>query len=60
MKTVVFCLLIIIFCLSVLPVIVSSKLPAFLIGLVVLVLMAGIIGAIYSVSLKILKKENEE
>lgn len=60
MKTVVFCLLIIIFCLSVLPVIVSSKLPAFLIGLVVLVLMAGIIGAICSVATKILKKENEE
>lgn len=60
MKTVVFCLLIIIFCLSVLPVIVSSKLPAFLIGFVVLALMAGIIGAICSIATKILKKENEE
>lgn len=60
MKTVLLCSVITIFCLSILPVLISSRLPAFVIGFVVLALMAGIIGAICSIATKILKKENEE
>ena len=60
MKAIFFCIAIVFLSFSVIPAVVSSRLPAFLIGFALLALMAILIGLIYSVILKILDKENEK
>nr|DAP48834.1 MAG TPA: hypothetical protein [Caudoviricetes sp.]DAQ28595.1 MAG TPA: hypothetical protein [Caudoviricetes sp.] len=60
MKIVFICVSLIVFSVSFLPLIVSSDLPTFLIGCLLIGLFMLLTYLVYSIVLKILEKENQE
>lgn len=59
-KVLLFCLAVIVLCLTFLPILVSSELPAFVIGLVLLWLVIAVTGSAYLIAISIFNKENQK